>query len=225
MAVPTEHEPMASPRSWHFTGRIAGWGTPGGTRFVLGAWHDSPLGAFADVMVERPDGERLLLAPSQEVADFVASTYTFDTTLLVPVTVTTTAGRPLAGTPTTAGHAWDVVAGPLTARLHVGARPPLGRLLRLVPRRLATAPALTRVTDPVARVVLRGVRTRGSAGGGRTEHYGAHDLHRLTAAETRWEGEDLGPLGPIEPPVRFGFGSSPRDPSVTDLVTTVRGPR
>lgn len=216
--------PMPTPRSWHFTGRIAGWGTPGGTRFVLGAWHDSPLGAFADVMVERPDGERLLLAPSQEVADFVASTYTFDTTLLVPVATTTTTDRPLGDTPTAVGQTWQLEAGPLTARLHVGSRPPLGRLLRVVPRPVATAPALTHLTDPVARVVLRGVRTRGSAGGGRTEHYGAHDLHRLAAVETHWDGEDLGPLRPIEPPVRFGFGSSPRDPSVTDLVTTVRGP-
>ena len=211
-------------RSWRFTGRIAGWGTAAGTRFVLGAWQDSPLGAFADVMVERPDGERLLLAPTAEVAEFVGSTYTFDTTVLVPVRVTT-ADRPLARTPTSTGQTWRLEAGPLTARLHVGPRPALGRVLRLVPRALATAPALTRVTDPVARVVLRGVRTRGSAGGNRTEYYGAHDLHRLTAVETRWEGEDLGPLRPIEPPVRFGFGSSPHDPSVTDLVTTVRLPR
>lgn len=214
---------MPTPRTWRFTGRIAGWGTAGGTRLVLGAWHDSPLGTFADVMVERPDGERLLLAPSDEVVEFVASTYRFDSTVITPVTVLA-GGRPLGSAPTSAGRTWTVDAGPLTARLRVGGRPPLGHLLRLLPRPVATAPALTRVTDPAARVLLRGVRTRGSAGGGRTEYYGAHDLHRLAAAETRWDGADLGPLRPLEPPVRFGFGSSPRDPSVTDLVTTVRGP-
>ncbi|QDB80028.1 hypothetical protein FE251_12035 [Georgenia wutianyii] len=206
-----------------FTGRIAGWGTASGTRLVLGAWHDSPLGTFADVMVERPDGERLLLAPSAEVAEFVSATYTFDSTVVTPVSVVVD-GRPLAATPTSAGQVWELRAGPLTAHLLVGERPALGRVLRLVPRRLATAPALTRVTDPVARALLRGVRTRGSAGGGRTEHYGAHDLHRLVAAGTRWEGTDLGPLRPLDPPVRFGFGSAPRDPGITDLVTTIRLP-
>lgn len=213
-------------RSWHFAGRIAGWGTAGGTRFVLGAWHDSPLGAFADVMVERPDGARLLLAPSAEVVAFVAATYRFDATVVVPVTVTLLAsGQPLDVTPTAAGHRWQVDAGPLSARLGVGRRPPLGWLLRAVPRRVAAAPALTLVSDPVARALLRGVRTRGSAGGGRTEHYGATALHRLAAARTRWEGTDLGPLHPLDPPVRFGFGSAPHHPSVTDLVTTVRVPR
>ncbi len=211
-------------RSWRFAGRIAGWGTASGTRFVLGAWHGSPLGAFADVMVERPDGERLLLAPTAEVAEFVASTYRFDSTLLVPVTVTAEHGQPLTG-PTAVGRTWHVEAGPLSARLRIGGRPPLGRLLRAVPPRLAAAPALTAVTDPVARVVLRGVRTRGTAGGGRTEHYGATDLHRLAAARTHWQGADLGAIHPIDPPVRFGFGSAPRRPSVTDLVTTVRVPR
>src|SRR5690606_39583710 len=40
-----------------FRGRIAGWGTASGTRVVVGRWDASPFGAFADVMVERPDGE------------------------------------------------------------------------------------------------------------------------------------------------------------------------
>ena len=48
-----------------------------GVRLVVGVWDDSPLGAFADVMVERADGHRLLLAPSHEVADFVTGTYTY----------------------------------------------------------------------------------------------------------------------------------------------------
>ncbi len=81
----------------------------------------------------------------------------------------------------------------------VGRRAPLGWLLRLVPRRLATSTAWARVTDPVARVVLRGVRTRGTAGGGRTETYGATDLHRVTSATGTWRGTDLGELAPVAP--------------------------
>lgn len=216
--------PAAAPsRSWRFSGRIAGWGTAHGTRCVLGLWHASPLGAFADVMVERPGGERLLLAPTAEVAEFVGSTYRFDDVVLTPVAVRRGVVAPSA--PTAAGESWEVDAGPLAARLVVGRRAALGWALRALPRGLASAPALGYVSDPVARVLLRGVRTRGSAGGGRTEHYGATDLHRVGEVSTRWEGADLGPLRPLEPPVRFGFGSSPSGPSVTDLVTTVRLPR
>ena len=79
-----------------------------------------------------------------------------------------------------------------------------------MPRRLATSPAWARVTDPVARVVLRGVRTRGTAGNGRREYYGATDLHRVTAISGSWQGERLGDLAPVTPEPGFGFGSTPR---------------
>jgi len=226
-----------------FRGRIAGWGTASGTRVVVGRWDASPFGAFADVMVERPDGERVLLAPSRDVAELVAATYRFDRVVLVPVAV---ADEPTAATVATrdatdatdatdvepetvagaaAGRgrlpAWHVAAGPLDAKIAVGPRTPLGRVLRAVPPALATSRYLTALTDPVARVMLRGVRTRGSAGPGRVEHYGATDVHALVAAETTWDGAPLGDLRDVDPPVRFGFGSTPRRPSVTDVVTTI----
>jgi hypothetical protein len=76
--------------------------------------------------------------------------------------------------------------------------------------------------DVVARTVLPGVRTRGSAGGGRHEFYAALDLHGVATARVRWEGADQGALAPVTPPVRFGFGSAPRNPSLTRIVTLVR---
>jgi hypothetical protein len=42
--------------------------------------------------------------------------------------------------------------------------------------------------------------------------------------EGRWRGTDLGALAPVDPPVTFGFGSVPRRPSLTRLVTTVIDP-
>ncbi|MBN0040546.1 hypothetical protein JN535_10265 [Cellulosimicrobium cellulans] len=228
-----------------FRGRIAGWGTASGTRVVVGRWDASPFGVFADVMVERPDGERILLAPAPPVADLVAATYRFDRVEVCPVSVTDLdpeavidrpkfsfvrpglyLGRPgfypgRPGVPLAEGVAWRVVAGPLEARLGVGPRTVLGHVLRAVPRRVTTSRHLTLLTDPVARVLLRGVRTRGSAGLGRTERYGATDVHALVTADTRWDGEPLGDLRDVDPPVRFGFGSTPRRPSVTDVVTTI----
>ena len=189
-----------------FRGRIAGWGTASGTRVVVGCWAVSPFGAFADVMVERPDGERVLLAPSHQVADLVATTYRFDRVEVCPVVVS---------------DPWHVAAGPLEAQVEVGGRTALGRVLRAVPRPVATSRHLTVLTDPVARVLLRGVRTRGSAGPGRVEHYGATDVHAIAATRTWWAGDPLGDLRDVDPPVRFGFGSTPRRPAVTDVVTTI----
>ena len=57
---------------------------------VVGHWPRSPFGPVSDVMVEHPDGHRLLLAPQPAVAEFIATTYTFDQITLGPVAV----GRP-----------------------------------------------------------------------------------------------------------------------------------
>ncbi|WP_433277591.1 hypothetical protein ACQPZA_01160 [Pseudonocardia xinjiangensis] len=194
-----------------FDGWIAGLGTAAGLRVVVGHWPRSPLGAFTDVMVEQPDGHRVLLAPSREVAEFVAATYLFDDVRVGGVHAEIDGVR------------WRVDAAPLALSFTVGGRPPLGLLLRAVPRTVATSPLWISAVDVVARRVLPGVRTRGSAGGGRREYYAALDLHGLTAAATTWNGADQGALAPVAPPVRFGFGSTPRTPSLTRVVTLVEG--
>jgi hypothetical protein len=191
-----------------FVGAIAGVGSTSGVRVVVGRWTASPLGAFADVMLAEPSGQRVLLAPSSEVAEFVGSTYSFDRVELGPVSV---GGE----------RRWQVSAPGLSLGFTVGRRALLGRLLHAQPSRLATSPAWTRVTDPVARRVLHGVRTRGTAGGGRREYYGATDLHRILDLSGSWQGVALGALAPVAPDPAFGFGSTPVVPSVTRVVTTV----
>jgi hypothetical protein len=193
----------------HFDGAIAGVGTESDTRIVVGMWPSSPLGSFADVMVERPDGWRVFLAPSREVADFVSATYRFDEVRVVRVKYRRD------------GHTWSIDAGPLTLRLSVAGRGPLGLLLWSVPRRLARARWWASALDPIAKVVLPGVRTRGTAGGGRREWYAALDLHRISSIEASWEGADLGGLRDVDPPVRFGFGSTPTTPSLVRVTTTI----
>lgn len=195
-----------------FTGRIAGVGSTSGVRVVVGRWDDSPWGGFADVMVEDASGHRVLLAPNEQVRDVVAATYSFDEQVLEPVTVADTA------------DGWQVTTPSLSLRLAVGGRTPLGAALALVPARLATSPAWCGVVDPVARVVLRGVRTRGTAGGDRREWYGATSVVAVTAIQGEWRGTDLGTLAPVEPPCRFGFSSTPKRPSVTSVVTTIERP-
>ena len=192
-----------------FDGWIAGLGTASGTRLVLGHWPRSPFGPVSDVMLEHPGGHRVLLAPDAELAAFVAATYAFDEVRIVPVTVE---------------RSWTVAAGPLELRFTVGRRGPLGWLLRAVPPGIARNPNWVGLLDGPARLALRGVRTRGSAGNGRREWYGAQDLHPITAAAASWDGRDLGALTDVEPPVRFGFGSTPRSPSLARITTTVDVP-
>jgi len=193
-----------------FEGEISGLGTRSGVRVIVGDWHSSPYGTFCDVMVQQPDGHRVLLAPDHAVADFVAGTYRFDEVVLGPVRLARSMSRR------------ELTAPGLTLGWSVGRPTLLGVALALVPRRLAVAPAWLRLINPVARVLLRGVSTAGSAGGGRREFYGAYGVRRLTDAAGSWRGTLLGPLAPVDPPVTFGFGSTPRTPMVTRLVTTIR---
>lgn len=161
-------------------------------------------------MLEAPDGTRLLIAPSEQLAHFIAGTYRFDAVTVGPVEVIRRPGRLV------------VTAGRLRADLAIGRRGGLGLLLRTVPRPVAIAPAWAALVNPLARALLPGVRTRGSAGAGRRQWYGAWDLHPLVSVIASWDGNDLGAMADVAPPVRFGFGSTPRRPSIVRLITTVQ---
>jgi len=193
-----------------FDGEIFGLGTSSGDRFVVGRWVASPLGPFADVMHESADGHRRLLAPDDEVAELVRSTYEFDEVRIGPVRI----DRSTDG--------MTVRADDLAIDVAVGRRTPVGRLLRLVPAPVARSRWWATLVGPFARLVFDGVRTRGSAGNGRVEWYGATDQHRIVRATVRRDGVDLGGLADVWPPVRFGFSSTPRAPSVASVRTTIR---
>lgn len=192
-----------------FDGFIAGLGTTSGVRLVVGIWPRSPMGGFLDVMVETAAGHRVLLAPRDEIADYVSSTYQFDEIRVETLDLTRR------------GAALGVTSESLELRLGIGSRSLLGAALWAVPSRLARARWWTSTLDPIARLVLPGVRTRGSAGNDRREWYAALDLHRLDSANGTFDGRPLGELAPVAPPVRFGFGSVPDRPSIVRVATTV----
>jgi hypothetical protein len=192
-----------------FEGEICGFGTSSGHRIVVGRWVGSPFGPFADVMHEDPSGIRTLLAPSEAVAAYVATTYEFDVVRIVPVA---TERRP---------GVLEVSAGDLAATVTVGSRTPLGWALWVLPNGVARSRWWCTLVDPVARVAMRGVRTRGNAGEGRREFYGATDQHRLAAVHVRLAGVDLASKADVWPPVRFGFSSTPRAPSIVAVATTI----
>lgn len=204
---------MGNQKPQRFDGWIAGLGTASGTRIVVGRWRRSPFGSFTDVMVEGADGHRRLIAPTREIADFVASTYNFDSIEIAHVGVTQKRRE------------WAVSAGHLHVAFELGRRSPLGWLLRAIPAPLCRSRLWVRAIDWPARTLMPGVRTVGSAGNGRREYYGARDLVPITASTAWLDGQDLGPLAKVDPPVRFGFGSVPPAPALVRVTTTVDGGR
>lgn len=197
---------------WRFVGEIAGSGSSSGIRVVVGRWTESPFGAFADVMLEQPDGHRVLLVADGPAADFVADNYRFDEVCITDVEEHVRAGR------------WRVRAGELRLDLVVGGRPLLGWSLRLVPRQVASAPWFAALVDPLAAQLLAGVRTRGRSRTGARQWYAARDLRRIVALSGSWRGADLGVLAPVVPPVRFGFASAPERPALTSVTTSLEPP-
>lgn len=192
-----------------FDGEIAGVGTASGSRIVLGLWRRTPFGPIADAMVEQADGHRVLIAPSDEVAEFIAATYVFDE---IRVETTHTTSGP---------ESRMFQSGSLQVGVEVGSRTAVGALLRLVPRPVARSRAWCRSIDPIARRLRPGVRTVGTAGGGRREYYCALDEHEVSAVRGTWQEGDLGRLQTVDPPVRFGFASTPARPTLVRVTTLV----
>jgi hypothetical protein len=192
-----------------FAGRIAGAGTGSGLRIVVGAWDESPFGTFTDVMLQTADDERVLLAPDDRVAEFVASTYQFD--------------RVEVGTVSTGSDddGMTVTTESFEARIGIGGPAAVDHVLRLVPPRLAASPRWLRAIDPVAARLVSGVHTYGTAGNGRVEYYGVRRSHRITGIDGHYRELPFGGLAPLRPPVRFGFSSAPATPQIVSVTTTI----
>lgn len=112
---------------------------------------------------------------------------------------------------------WQLEAGPLSCRIGLGRRTATGWALFFVPAPLAGSRLFAVLADPIARFVHPGVRTRGTAGRGRREYYGAHDQLAVTSLSGTWAGADLGSIADVTPGPRFGFSSTPH-PGERDLV-------
>lgn len=196
---------------WIFDGHIAGIGTGSGLRAVIGMWQESPFGPITDAMVQLPSGHRILLAPTAEVGRFISAVYNFDETRVVSLAASQLAGH------------LTVDAGPLRIRARLGARTPLGATARLIPRAVAVHPRWLRAVSPLAARLVPGVRTAGTAKGGRQEYYGVTDVHRIDSASVSWDGRDAGPLTPVRPAVGFGFSSVPPEPALARVRTTIEG--
>ncbi|MDP8958271.1 MAG: hypothetical protein M3N51_03515 [Actinomycetota bacterium] len=184
------------------SGKIASAGFASGDRFVIGCWRASPLGRFADLMWARPDGSRVLVARDRRTARCISGLYEFEAVEVAEVEVRLSR-RGLV-----------LESGPLHLELLAGP-----------PRRIPfSRPAwFTRwVEGPVARCTM-GVRTYGVTEGGVRVWYRADAWQWVAEGHARLGDLDLGPLAPLDPPVRFGFSEPPRRPSIVSVRPLVQG--
>jgi hypothetical protein len=188
----------ASRRRVELAGHIGSAGFASGDRVVVGAWTSGPLGSMIDVMWARPDGERVLLAPTESVAAFIASVYRFDRVEVVAVCGFCD-GRNL-----------EVDAGPLSIRLVAG------RGWSLPPAALRPAWWTRFVEGPIAGLSM-GVRTYGVTPTGVREWYRADRWRPVLTGSATLDGVDLGAIGPVDRPCRFGFSEPPKRPSITEV--------
>ncbi len=173
---------------------------------MLGHWEESPLGPVDDLMWATPDRCRRLLAPTGAAARFVSAVYGFDETVVTPLRARVRA------------RGVDVHAPELGLEIHLvadgwGVRVPVAR-----PRWFTSG-----VEGPIARRLL-GVTVHGVSPTGVREWYQALSYRPVTAGWASLEGRDLGPLSPLDPPVRFGFSEPPRRPSVVGVRPVLHDP-
>jgi len=156
-------------------------------------------------MWARPDGRRLLLAPTEEATAYVSGVYGFDKVVVGPLRVDLD------------GRVLHLRAEGLGLEIHLTA----GRALGVPWPRPAW---FTRwVEGPVARRLL-GVNTYGISPSGVEEWYRAVSIRRIRMGWASIGGRDLGRLSPIDPPVDFGFSEPPRFPTMVGVHPLLQRP-
>lgn len=197
-----ESTTTATSRDVRMRGTISSCGFDSGDRIVVGAWWDSPFGEFADVMWARPDGEKVLLAPSTTIAEFVSSIYDFDVIRIANFSTNASVSE------------LSLTAGPID--LHLWASGGM---------RLPARPFwLTRFVErPIAERVMD-VTTHGTSPSGVEEWYQARAWRWVRSGYGKIDGADLGEMRPVDPPVGVGFSEPPTRPSIVDVAVRLRYP-
>ena len=184
-------------------GSISSAGFAGGNRFVVGHWERSPIGPFGDVMWGTPDGQRILLAGNQKVADFVTSIYNFDDVRIGDLQ-TESDGRV------------TTVEG-LGLNLHLS-----GGIARVIP--FSRPLSFTRFVERPLAKFLMGVETFGTSSRGVSEWYQAKQWRWVKSGTAVLDGNNLGELSNFSQPIEVGFSEPPSKPAIVALEVAIRFP-
>ena len=183
-----------------FTGRITSSGFQTGDRIVVGAWKTSPFGNFTDIMWAKSDGTRVLIAPTQEIADYVTAMYSFDEILLEDVD-SIEDGRCLKVKCETME---------LDFQWNKGFKIPFKRSLLFI----ATVELF------FAKLIFS-TRTYGVTKNNRKEWYAIDRVSHITHATANISGKGVGRFKPMDEPCKFGFSEAPKKPSSCEVRTHI----
>ena len=183
-----------------FKGRISSSGFASGDRIVVGDWKESPLGSFTDIMWARPDGHRTLIAPNQEVVDYVEGMYSFDEIKIQDITVTEKERR----------FTLSCESMDLDFSWKKGWKIPFRRSLFFI----ATV-------ELFFAKLFFGTKTHGTTKNNRKEWYAIDRVSNITDANATIEGKDAGGKMPMKEPCKFGFSEAPKKPSSCEVRTHI----
>ena len=174
-----------------FEGRVISSGFSTGDMIVIGDWNNSPHGPFTNLMWAKPDGTRVLIAPSREIGDFVSSLYSFEEVIVSKMKIQRT-GKSI-------GVSCDL--GPVYMGWGMTVHLPFSR-----PRWF-----IARVEAPFARLLF-GTKTHGTTRNGRKEWYHVRGLSRMKSVELDLDGRSSNQMTGMAPSACFGFSNPPRMP-------------
>lgn len=174
-----------------FKGRVISSGFRTGDMVVIGDWRESPHGAFTNLMWAKPDGTRVLIAPSEELGDFVSSLYSFEKVIVSPMEIERTE------------KSIEVKCDLGRVYMQWGMTIPLPFSR---PRWF-----IANVEAPFARLFF-GTKTHGTTRNGRKEWYHVRGLSRMKSVELELDGRSTKQMTGMAPSACFGFSNPPRMP-------------
>lgn len=191
------------PSRLRLEGLIASAGFDTGDCFVAGLWNSGPLGPMNDVMWIRPDGERVLLAPSEKVAEFIRAIYDFDDIIVTDVALKM------------APESLVVEAGRVVLSMQ------LSRLFVPIPFAVMRTGWITKfVESPIAKLTM-GVQTFGVTSRGVHEWYRASRYTPVRSTSAFVDGQSCGEAVRIDRLLGVGFSNPPKSPAVVRIRTTL----
>lgn len=175
-----------------FKGRITSSAFESGDRIVVGAWNDSIFGEFTDIMWAKKDGTRVLIAPTQEIADYVTAMYSFDDVILEEVTTSLTERSIKVNCNTME----------LEFSWNRGFSIPFKRSLLFI-----------QTVELFFARMLFSTRTFGITNDNRKEWYAIDRVSHIKSATAKINGKNTGKFKSMTEPCKFGFSEAPKKPS------------
>ena len=176
-----------------FEGRITSCGFDSGDRIVIGMWESSPFGSFADIMWAKPDGTKILIAPNNEIGNYINSLYDFDEIRIEEIKIERKPKEIFFRT------------ADISCQFNWGKE-----ISFLVKRRPLW---FVSTIEYFFGWLMFGTKTHGKTKNGRREWYAVDKISRLKDAKAEIAGKDLGVHRKFYPKANFGFSDPPNMPA------------